>query len=69
MDCPNEDHGPVVRFHVSRMRWRPADPPNEGTGPLGGLGLAVLWHEPLTKRHSPVFVAEPNNLVAKSDLR
>jgi hypothetical protein len=25
IDCPNEDHDPVVRFDVGRMRWRPAE--------------------------------------------
>jgi hypothetical protein len=29
IDCPNEDHGPFDRVDVGRMRWRPADSPNE----------------------------------------
>jgi hypothetical protein len=29
IDCPNEDHGPVVRFDVGRMCWRPPEPPDD----------------------------------------
>jgi hypothetical protein len=29
IECPNEDDRAAIGFHVGRMRWRPADPPNE----------------------------------------
>jgi hypothetical protein len=29
IDCPNEDDRPAIGFDVGRMRWRPADSPNE----------------------------------------
>jgi hypothetical protein len=34
---PNEDHSPVTRFRVDRMRWRPAQSADKMRRRLGGF--------------------------------
>ncbi len=42
IDFPNEDHGPVARFHAGWMRWRPAnDPSVEMRNSLYGISESV----------------------------
>jgi hypothetical protein len=35
--CPHEDHGPVVRFNIDRLRWRSAESADKMRRRLGGL--------------------------------
>jgi hypothetical protein len=46
IDWPNEDHGPVVRFDVGRVRWRSVQSTNQMRRSLGSFRKSVFDTRP-----------------------